>query len=159
CVRAQGDKKDTCAELAHGAPALVAGQGRCPGYVHPNAQSGYYRFLLPEKSLVKLAAARGELDVPARLSVLSNAWAAVRAGHLPAAAMLKILPSFDADRARHVVDQIVGILSAMSDVLVEDIARPAFRKFVVARLAKRKKDLGWLPKGGGDVVGDEAMMR
>jgi cytosol alanyl aminopeptidase len=158
CVRAQGDKKDTCADLAHGAPALVAGRGRCPSYVHPNAQSGYYRFSLPEKSMVKLASARADLDVPARLSTLSNAWAQVRAGTLPAAALLKIMPSFDGDRSRHVVDQIVGILYGMSDTLVEDIARPAFQKFVTARLARRKKDLGWVPKRG-DVVGDEAMMR
>ena len=48
----------------------------------------------------------------------------------------------------------------MSVVLVEDDARPAFRKFVVARLAKRKKDLGWLPKkdeAGGS--GDESILR
>ena len=48
----------------------------------------------------------------------------------------------------------------MSIILVEDDARPAFRKFVSARLAKRKKDLGWLPKkeeAAGS--GDESILR
>jgi len=108
----------------------------------------------------KLAQAKKELDVPARVAVLSNAWAAVRAGKLKPASMLKVLPLFDDDSARQVVEQVVAILSSMSVVLIEDEARPAFRKLVAARLAKRKKDLGWVPKkdeAGG--TGDESIMR
>ncbi len=58
------------------------------------------------------------------------------------------------------VDQIVSILSAMSIVLVEDSARPAFRSFVTARLSKRKYSLGWLPKSDEENgTGDEAIIR
>jgi aminopeptidase N len=159
CVLAQGEKKSQCADLAYGAPSIVAGR-KCPTWVHPNAEGSYYRFALSEAEMTKLAQARAQLDVPARISLLSNAWATVRSGKLKPAVMLKLLPLFDDDPARQVVEQVAAILASMSVVLVEEEARPAFRKFAAARLAKRKKDLGWLPKkeeAGGS--GDEAILR
>jgi len=159
CVLAQGEKKTTCADLAWGAPSLVAGRG-CPAWIHPNAELSYYRFTVSESDATKLASARAQLDIGQRISVLSNAWASVRAGKLPARALLKLLPAFDDEPSRHVVDQVVTVLSGMSHILVEDAARPAFRKFVQARLAKRKKALGWSPKKDEAAgSGDEALMR
>jgi cytosol alanyl aminopeptidase len=143
CVRAQGEKKDTCAELVAGAPSLVAGQGTCPAFIHPNSGSSYYRFSLSEKDFVRMAESRKELDPAARVSLLSNAWAAVRSGALEPKAMLKILPAFDGDDTRQVVDQVLHILGSMNETVVDDDARPAFRKFALARLAKRKQALGW----------------
>jgi alanyl aminopeptidase len=157
CVRPQGEKKSTCAELSMGAPSLVAGQGRCPAYIHPNAEGGYYRFSLEEKEFVRLAEARAELDVAARVSLLSNAWAAVRAGKLEPKALVKILPAFDDDGTRQTAGQVVTILAGASRALVEDDARAAFQKFSLARLAKRKKELGWLPKK--DENPDDALLR
>jgi alanyl aminopeptidase len=159
CVLAQGEAKPQCADLAYGAPSIVAGR-KCPSWVHPNAEESYYRFALSDTETMKLAQAKKELDAPARVAVLSNAWAAVRAGKLKPPSILKVLPLFDDDPARQVVEQVVAILNSMSVVLVEDEARPAFRKFVAARLAKRKKDLGWLPKkdeAGGS--GDDSILR
>ena len=165
CVLAQGEKKPVCAELAYGAPSLVAGR-KCPAWVHPNPENSYYRFALSEAEVMKLATAHAQLDVAGRISFLSNAWAGVRAGKLKPGVMLRALPLFDDDPSRHVVEAVVGILSGMSIVLVEDEARPAFRKFVVGRLAKRKKDLGWLPAkkeeeaaGGVNSGGDESILR
>jgi alanyl aminopeptidase len=159
CVLAQGEPKPQCADLAYGAPSIVAGR-RCPTWVHPNVANSYYRFALSEAETTKLGQARKDLDVAGRVSVLSNAWAAVRAGKLKPAVMLKLLPLFDDDSARQVVEQLVAVLNSMSLTLVEDAARPAFKKLVTARLAKRKKDLGWAPKkeeAGGS--GDEAILR
>jgi alanyl aminopeptidase len=158
CVLAQGEKQTSCTELVEGAPALVAGRG-CPAWVHPNASSGYYRFDLAAGDLAKLAAARTKLDVPQRVSLLSNAWASVRAGSLKPDAVLKILPSFDDDGARQVVDELVGILVSMNDALVEDASRAAFQKLVLARFGKRKKALGWTPKKDEASGGDDAMLR
>jgi aminopeptidase N len=159
CVRAQGAKKDACADLVAGAPSLVAGQGGCPAFVHPNAPSSYYRFVLPEKDFLKLAENRSALDVPARVTLLANAWAAVRSGQLEAKALLKLLPLFDDEKARQVVDQIVTVLASMSDTIVDEGARPAFRTFSLGRLAKRKKSLGWAPPPKGDASSDEALAR
>ena len=152
-------KKTECADLAWGAPSLVAGRG-CPTWMHPNADGAYYRFVLPEADLLKTANARAQLDVAQRISLLSNAWAAVRSGKLASRAMLKVMPGFDDEPARQVVEQITGILGTMSIVLVDDDARPAFRRFVSARLAKRKKALGWVPKKDeASGSGDDAILR
>jgi len=171
CVRAQGEKKDTCAELVAGAPSLVAGQGRCPSFVTPNVGSSYYRWSVPERDFVRMAEGRKELDLPARVSLLSNAWAAVRSGALEPKAMLRILPAFDDDDTRQVVEQVIGILGAMSDTVVDEDGRAPFRKFALGRLAKRKKALGWgtpkdpraKPSATGtqkpDTTGDEALVR
>ncbi|HVH47610.1 MAG TPA: M1 family metallopeptidase, partial [Labilithrix sp.] len=159
CVRPQGEKKDTCTDLVAGAPSLVAGQGRCPTFVFPNSAASYYRFSLSEKDFVRLAENRRELDLSARLSLLSNAWASVRSGQLDPKAMLKVLPAFDDDGARQVVDQLVGILASMSDTVVDDDSRSAFRTFALGRLTKRKKALGWTPPPKGDPSGDEPLTR
>jgi aminopeptidase N len=159
CVQAQGEKKPLCAELAYGAPSIVAGRN-CPAWVHPNSEGSYYRFAISEAELMKVAQARGQLDVPGRISLLSNAWAGVRAGKLKPAVMLRLLPMFDDEPARQVVEQVAAILASMNLILVEDDARPAFRTFVSARLSKRKKELGWLPrKEEAAGSGDESMLR
>lgn len=169
CVRPQNEKKDICAELVAGAPSLVAGRG-CPSFVHPNWGSSYYRFSVSEREFIRLAEQRAQLDIPARVSLLSNAWAAVRSGQLEAKAMLKILPPFDDDNARQVADQVAAILTSMSDTLVDDETRPLFKKFALTRLAKRAKLLGWgLPRSGNKPpepngkatfdVGDDALAR
>jgi hypothetical protein len=158
CVRPQGEKKDTCTDLQAGAPSLIAGRG-CPAYIHPNSATSYYRFALPEPGFLKLAEAWAQLDVPARLSLLADAWASVRSGQLDAKAMLKILPAFDDDKTRQVVEVVVDILDAMDRMVVDDESRPAFRKFALARLAKRKKALGWRPPPKGDASSDDVLVR
>ena len=159
CVLAEGEKKPICAELSQGAPSLVAGR-RCPAWVHPNADATYYRFAMPEKELIKLAFGRAQLDVPARLTVLSSAWAGVRSGKLMPTVMLKVLAAFDDDTSRQVIEGVVNLLTVLDSTLVEEDARPAFRKVVLARLAKRKKDLGWLPKKDeASGPGDDAILR
>jgi aminopeptidase N len=144
CVRAQGEKKDVCTDLVAGAPSLVAGRGHCPTFVHPNSGSSYYRFSLSEKDFVRLAENRKDLDPAARVSLLSNAWAAVRSGALEPKAMLRILPAFDDDDTRQVIDEVATILRSMNDTVVDDAGRAPFRAFALARMAKRKKALGWL---------------
>jgi cytosol alanyl aminopeptidase len=158
CVRPQGEKKDICAEIVSGAPSIVAGRG-CPAFVHPNWGASYYRFALSEKDFVKLAQGRKDLELPAKISLLSNAWASVRAGLLEPKALLSILPAFDDDNARQVVDGVVAILQGMSETLIDEETRPAFRKFALARLTKRKKALGWTPVPKGDPTGDDALAR
>lgn len=159
CLQAKGDKQEACADLVAGAPSLVAGRGACPAFVYPSSSAGYFRFTLTDKGFVRAARARKDLDLAARTSLLSNAWAAVRSGALEPKALLEILPAFDDDPARLVADQVVDVLFAMSDVLVDDDARAALRSFARARLAKRKKALGWAPPPKGDASADDALAR
>jgi aminopeptidase N len=146
CIHADGQREAVCAELAAGAPSIAAGTGRCPQWIHPNAgSSGYYRFALPAKELAALAKSAPSLEPIERLTVVSNLWAQARAGRLDFDVVLKTLPSFDRETERHVVDQVIAVLHSMSDAVVEDGARPAFRAYAAARLGAHKKRLGWAP--------------
>jgi cytosol alanyl aminopeptidase len=159
CMRRENDKEPICTELLAGAPSLVAGRGPCPAYVHPYAREAYYRFALPEKEFVRLAEARSKLDVTARVTLLTNTWAAVRSGQMEAKALLKILPAFDDETDRRVVEQVTRILDEANATVVTDEARPAFRKFALARLAKRKKVLGIAPQAKGDASPEDVLAR
>src|SRR5439155_924491 len=119
----------------------------CPAWSFPNAgEAGYYRFSLPEKDMRAIARGRAELDVPSRIGFVANLWAQVRAGELGADAMLDTLSAFDDETDRNVVTLEADALSAAFDTLVSDAARPAFRTYVTARMAKQKARLGWTPK-------------
>lgn len=158
CVRAQGQKEPLCADLAQGAPSMVAGR-RCPSWVHPNSEASYYRFSLPDADFVKLAKARAELDVPARVAVLANAWASVRAGKMDPGVLLKIVAAFDDDPSPRIVSAIASILAQLDSTLVEEDARASFQKYVIARLRKPKTNLGWLPRNGQTNDYEEAAVR
>ena len=163
CVRAEGRSEPLCADLTTAGPSLVAGTGKCPRWIHPNAdEAGYYRFdqTLPE--LTALAQAGPTLDVRSRIGIVANLWAQVRAGTLPAEAALKILPMFDRETDRHVIEQVLEMLYGMSDAVIDDAARPRFRKYVAARLGPHKKALGWSdarPAAGGAAVRDDERAR
>jgi len=150
CVRAAGQASLQCAELAQGAPAIVAGTApSCPAWVHPNPTGSYYRFTPSDDELMHLARARKQLSVPERVSLLSNMWASVRAGKRSPAMLVRVLPLFDDDNERHVVAEIASILRDASDTLVEPQARPAFRAFVAERMKSRKKAIDWDASGSG----------
>jgi aminopeptidase N len=142
CVHAEGEATPLCTDLFYGAPSLVAAR-RCPKWVHPNASDAYYRFSMPEASMVRLAEAHKALSVAERLSALSNAWAAVRAGKLKPNALLKILAAFDDDPSPEVVESVVAILRGLDASLVEPNVRSEFRALVGRRLAPRKRSLAW----------------
>ena len=137
CIRAAGDKKDTCAELKESAPAIVAGRG-CPTWIHPNPVGSYYRFDSTEKELVALATARSQLTVPERVSLLNNAWASARAGKLPISVVVKLLPAFDDDKSRLVTDEVATILYAMDEVFSDPESKDVFSKYVATRFAKKR---------------------
>ena len=144
CVLAEGRTEPLCTELTTAGPSLVAGRGKCPAWIHPNAdQAGYYRFNQPLPGFSALAKASPQLDVRNRIGIVSNLWAQVRAGTMGADAALRILPTFDRETNRHVIEQVLETLNGMSDALVDDAARPAFRAYVMARLGAQKRKLGW----------------
>lgn len=163
CVLTEGAKAEQCVELVGGMPSLVAGRSACPKWVHPSSSLAYYRWSVPPKTYVALAQAKN-LDAPARLTLLSNAWSAVRSGDLDAKYMLDVLPAFDTETAQQTATASIAILREMSDTIVEEDARPAFKKFAQARLTKRKKIDDPLLRRNvqyamADVVEDEATLR
>ncbi len=146
CVRAEGRKEPVCTLLAGGAPSMVAGTGRCPGWVMPNdGATGYFRVTEAGPELAALARAVPSQDAADRLAFVSNAWAAVRAGAIGPEQLLKMLPAFDKETERVVVEAVIGDLGGLSDTVVDDDVRPQFRTYVAARLARHKAALGWTP--------------
>ena len=87
----------------------------CPTFVYANAgETGYYRVRIGPAELAVLAPALGKLPERERFGVVSNAWAAVRAGQLPLSAFLELLgavqerpepPGLDGDPGRAAVDR------------------------------------------------------
>jgi aminopeptidase N len=125
--------------------------GRCPGWLYPNAQgAGYYRFVLERAHLLALARAERALGAIERVGLVSNAWAAVRQGAIEPSTLLDVLPAFDGETSRPVIEQIASTLRAFEENLVDDATAETFRGYVAARMAPRKASLGWEAKGAGE---------
>jgi len=148
CVASDTDKTRSCFTL--GVDPLVRELGpSCPRWVYPNAdQAGYYRVVVDRAKLLVLARAGRSLDARDRLGLVTNAWAAVRQGAIGPGALFDLLPAFDGEPNRIVVDEVIGVLRAVDQTLVDDAARPAFRRFVTDRLVARKRRLGWEGSSG-----------
>ena len=156
CVAIDGQKTKGCFTLGTEPIARDPGAHSCPAWVYPNAeQAGYYRFLVERDKLFALAHAGRALDPTERLGLVSNAWAGVRQGAIAPGVLLDFLPLFDAETNRFVVEQIIDVLRGVDQALVDDGARAAYRKYVVARLAARKRALGWWPPSGREELDDD----
>ena len=157
CVRVAGQKDTSCVELSEASPKkTVEGSGACPAYVAPNAEmKGYYRSSFSAANARALAKAAPSLDTATRVGILSDTWAQVRGGQLSVTTLLEILPLFDHDDDRRVIEEEARILEGMSNAVIDDDSRAAFRAYVRARLSGRAHVLGWtgdhpLPAVGSD---------
>ncbi len=157
CVASDTDKTRTCFTL--GSEPLVRELGpSCPTWVYPNAdQGGYYRVVIDRAKLLVLARAGRSVDAKDRIGLVSNAWAAVRQGAIEPGVLFDLLSVFDGETSRIVFQEAIGVLRGVDQALVDDAARPAFRRYVAARLAGRRRRLGWqgttntgAPAGLGD---------
>ncbi len=127
----------------------ISWRGQVPRWVYPNgSEAGYLRFSLPEEEWLALAEGREALSVDERAGLLSNLWAQVRAGEAEPALLLKVLPSFDEETDRDLVDLAVRILESFDRSLVEPKDREVFAKYVRSRLSKRAAALGLEHKPG-----------
>ncbi len=160
CIASDLQKSKSCFTLASEPITRTLG-GRCPAWVYPNAGlGGYYRFLLDRPKLLALARAARSLDTVDRFGLVSNAWAAVRQGAVTPGLVLDLLPTFDGESNRYVVDQVMGVLDAFDHALVEDNVRPAFQRYVASRLSARKRALGWeAPSSGAPEDDDRKLER
>ncbi|MCL2449068.1 MAG: M1 family metallopeptidase, partial [Polyangiaceae bacterium] len=146
CIVSDTQKGKSCFTVS-GEPIARSLGTSCPAWVHPNAaQAGYYRFVLDRPKLVALASAARSLAPAERMGLVSNAWAGVRQGAITARTLLDVLPAFDADGSRLVVDQVVAALFGIDWALVDNGSRRAFRRYVASRLGARKRALGWEDK-------------
>jgi alanyl aminopeptidase len=143
CVGTEALKGKSCFTLGRDPIARNLGAD-CPAWVYPNAgEVGYYRFVVAGTRLMALARGARALAPIDRLGLVSNAWAEVRQGAIGAPILLDMLPAFDAESNRHVVEQIASILQGIDLALVDDNVREPFQRWVAARMAMHKASLGW----------------
>ena len=161
CMVAEGaapKSAKVCATIGPDASTKELAGAKCPAWVYPNAnEAGYYRFALEPKSLAALVKSHESLDVASRIGLASNLWAQVRAGALTPDAYLDLLPSFDRDTDRHVINVVVGSLYGMRTSLVEEPALTGFRAYVAARLAPHR--LGFEAPRNAKESEDRALLR
>jgi aminopeptidase N len=142
CFSSDGKAAKTCFTL--GPEPITREVSRCPTWLYPNADgAGYYRYVLDAPQLAQLARSSRALKPVERMGLVSNAWAGVRQGAIAPGVFLDALRELDRDSDPHVVEQIAGALRDLDGALVEDAARPAFRRYVAARMSARKARLGW----------------
>ena len=143
CLLAEGappKSAKACATIGPEPATKELPGGKCPAWIYPNAnEAGYYRFALEPKALATLVKSHESLDVGSRVGLASNMWAQVRAGALAPDAYLELLPQFDRDTDRHVVEVVLGSLYGIRKSLIDEPALAAFRAYALARLAPHRQ--------------------
>jgi alanyl aminopeptidase len=136
-----------CTLLDSAQADVPLGATGCPSLVYPNAgEAGYYRVHLSAAALKDLTATGlGRLSERERFGVLSNAWAEVWSGELPATDFLALLEHFKFESSRLVWGQIIDALTSVDRALVSDQARPALARLVRELLGPVGRRLGWNP--------------
>lgn len=155
----EGQKKPACGLLEEAPLSLPLPGKSCPKWIYPNAGgAGYYRFALSQGDWSKLVASAASLDLPAKIGLVSNAWALVQSGDLTADQLFDLLSGLRRERHRLVVGEIVNALWAASEMLVDETTRPGFEAFVAATLGPLAREMGW-EKRAKDSDDDERLRR
>jgi alanyl aminopeptidase len=154
CVRrSRGNATQRECTLLVGREAELPLDGDCPAYLVPNdGGAGYFRSLVTGDGLTRLLADGGKrLSVAERVAVLGDLAALVRAGKVDAGDQLALVPSLAKDPSRHVIQNLVSMVTAVRDSRwISDSLRPAYTKLVRDSFGARARGLGWLPKKGDD---------
>jgi hypothetical protein len=133
---------------------------KCPTWIDPNVGGyGYYRYSLDEKRWASFAGVIEKQDDNARVAFLNNLWAQVESGSLAPDVLLKVLPAFDSDTSRVVVDTEIDVLGEFNRKIVSSAATAAFAKYVTARLTPHMKALPVAKPGGAAPSEDVVLER
>ncbi|MBW2453406.1 MAG: ERAP1-like C-terminal domain-containing protein [Deltaproteobacteria bacterium] len=158
-ARFDGPSVRACTLLDQRSATLPLQTKRCPAWLLPNAgHEGYYRYGLGAKELEALGKAVRQRDAATKVGYVSNLWALVQAGQLPAPKLLDGLAALKKERDRGVIEQIIATLHRVSGALVEDRARPKFESYVAALLMPHARRLGW-DQRPGDTEDDRLLRR
>lgn len=130
-----------------------------PRWCVANAEAaGFYRCQYDEVLLGALGAAVAELSPAARLALLSDQWALVRAGAAPVGAFLDLVTGMTDERDHFVLDEIAGRLSVIDYRHIDAPDRPALQAVVGKLFAKAALSLGW-PTPQGAAENDDTRLR
>jgi aminopeptidase N len=147
-LRAEGAKDGTYFLLA--APKQTFELPGCSPWVYANAGArGYYRSEYDAPTLRKMSAELETSFSPEeRIHFLGDEWAMVRVGRLGIGDYLETLEKMKSERARAVVDVMIGRFGEIHDMIVAPADRPDFQAWVRNFLGPIAADLGDSPVPG-----------
>jgi aminopeptidase N len=144
CLRLP-DGSTRCEVIANTGGNAIDLDGTCPAWVMGNADGlGYYRVEHPADMIPPIAKDVGKLTAGERLSLLSDEWAIVRAGHHHIGSWLDLADGFAGERDPDVMETLTSHLRSVDD-LTTSATRDAYRAWVRALLAPASTELGWTP--------------
>jgi alanyl aminopeptidase len=133
---------------------------RCPTFVYANAdEAGYFRVGMDRPTLARLSAVFATLPEAERFGVVSNAWAAVRSGALPASAFLAMATHGRRETSRLVWTGILDALVVIDLALVTEAARPAFARTVRELIGPTARRIGFGPRPVAVESDDDKLLR
>jgi cytosol alanyl aminopeptidase len=120
------------------------GKDACPAFVYANAgETGYYRVRIGAEDLKVLAPFLAQLPERERFGVVSNAWAAVRAGRLAVALFFNLCLKMKDDPSRLVWTEMLDALRAIDRSMITVADRPLFARFIRTLCEPAARRLGW----------------
>jgi puromycin-sensitive aminopeptidase len=150
------DQRILLREARADVPLVAVGR---PRWCVANAlATGFYRCQYDGQLLGQLGAAVTELAPVARMALLSDQWALVRAGAAPADAFLDLVTSFGGESDHFVLDELAGRLSAIEYRHVADEDRSALHAVVGKLFGKTARELDWQAPAGG-IESDDTRLR
>ena len=150
CVKwgAGGKTGTDCTVLDQPTGELALSAKSCPQWVLPNAgELAYYRPKLAAGDLDHLLAHARDLTVPERVGLIGDVGALVHAGDASNAVALGLVQDLSKDKNRHIVDESLGIVSGIDD-MVPDKLRPNYERLIAKLFKARAHELGWAAKTG-----------
>jgi alanyl aminopeptidase len=144
--------REQCTLLDEPAQDLVLETESCPAWIFPNARAlGYYRWSLAESDFASLVQrGYGDLRPSERLSLLSNADAAARAGAVSSERVIELAARLGKERERESIEASLRVLSRLEHDLLTPNELPAYRQLVRSLLGVRARELGLFESSGSE---------
>ncbi len=132
----EGTSATVPAPAGHGTPKLNVGD------------TGYYRVRYDDPLADALAAQITQLPAADQLNLLSDTWALVEAGRVPAPAWLTLADRLSSNQNAPIVSSIAANLEFIDTLQIDQRGRRNFQAWVVQVLGPQLARLGWEAKPG-----------
>ncbi len=131
-------------------PRPAGAKSACPTWVVPRAEGrGYYRVSYPLSELQSLLGPQAKHLLPAeRLTVYSDAHAAVDTGKIPLGELLRLAVQGVQEADPAVAEAAAELLGTLRPVYLTQEELPRARKFIDTAIGSRLRALGLVPKEG-----------
>lgn len=121
--------------------------------------AGFYRTQYETALFDRLRGVVTSLDPAERLTLVSDQWALVRVGEVPATTFLDLASSLASEQDHFVLDEVVSRLGAIEHRFVADADRPLLQAFIGRLLLPAADRLGWAPSGPEAETDDVRLLR